>query len=122
MGRGVSSYHPRLLLKVLVYGYLTNAHSSRKLEEQVKQNIYFTWLWGMKTPNHNTINRFGSEKLYGILREIFSQIVLLLAEEGVVSLKEAVYTDGTKIESAANIYTFVCGKSLKTIKARIKAQ
>lgn len=58
----------------------------------------------------------------GILKEIFSQIVLLLAEEGIVSLKEAVYTDGTKIESVANKYTFVWGKSIKTSKDRIKAQ
>ena len=121
-GGGASSYHPRLLLKVLVYGYLTNTYSSRKLEEQVKQNIYFMWLCGMKMPDHNTINRFRSEKLSGILKEIFSQIVLLLAEEGIVSLKEAVYTDGTKIESVANKYTFVWGKSIKTSKDRIKAQ
>src|SRR5665213_1883504 len=121
-GGGASSYHPRLLLKVLVYGYLTNSYSSRKLEEQVKQNIYFMWLCGMKAPDHNTINRFRSEKLSGILKEIFSQIVLLLAEEGIVSLKEAVYTDGTKIESVANKYTFVWGKSIKTSKDRIKAQ
>ena len=121
-GGGASSYHPRLLLKVLVYGYLTNTYSSRKLEEQVKQNIYFMWLCGMKTPDHNTINRFRSEKLSGILGEIFSQIVLLLAEEGIVSLKEAVYTDGTKIESVANKYSFVWGKSIKTSKDRIKAQ
>jgi transposase len=121
-GGGASSYHPRLLLKVLVYGYLTNAYSSRKLEEQVKQNIYFMWLCGMKMPDHNTINRFRSEKLSGILKEIFSQIVLLLAEEGIVSLKEAVFTDGTKIESVANKYTFVWGRSIKTSKDRIKAQ
>lgn len=121
-GGGASSYHPRLLLKVLVYGYLTNTYSSRKLEEQTRQNIYFMWLCGMKTPDHHTINRFRSVKLSGILKEIFSQIVLLLAQEGIVSLKEAIYTDGTKIESAANKYTFVWGKSIKTSKERIKTQ
>jgi len=121
-GGGASSYHPRLLLKVLVYGYLTNTYSSRKLEEQVKQNVHFMWLCGMAKPDHNTINRFRNEKLSGILKEIFSQIVLLLAEQGVVSLKEAVFTDGTKIESAANKYTFVWGKSIKTNKEKIKTQ
>ena len=119
-GGGASSYHPRLLLKVLVYGYLTNVYSSRKLEEQVRQNIHFMWLTGMKTPDHHTINRFRSEKLSGILKEIFSQIVQLLVSEGMVSLKEAVFTDGTKIESAANRYTFVWGKAIKTSKERIK--
>ena len=121
-GGGASSYHPRLLLKVLVYGYLTNIYSSRKLEDQVKQNIHFMWLCGMAKPDHNTINRFRNEKLSGILKEIFSQIVLLLAEQGIVSLKEAVFTDGTKIESVANKYTFVWGKSIKNNKERIKAQ
>lgn len=121
-GGGASSYHPRMLLKVLVYGYLTNTYSSRKLEEQLRQNIHFMWLCGMKTPDHNTINRFRSEKLSGILKQIFSQIVLLLAEEGIVSLKEAVFTDGTKIESVANRYTFVWGKSIKTSKERIQSQ
>ena len=121
-GGGASSFHPRLMLKLLVYGYLTNTYSSRKLEEQAQQNIHFMWLLGMKKPDHNTINRFRSEKLSGVLKQIFSQIVLLLQQEGIVSLKEAVFTDGTKIESAANKYTFIWGKSIKTNKERMKAQ
>lgn len=121
-GGGASSYHPRLLLKVLVYGYLSNVYSSRKLEEQTRVNIHFMWLTGMKTPDHHTINRFRGEKLSGILKEIFSQIVQLLVAEGIVNLKEAVFTDGTKIESAANRYTFVWGKAIKTSKDRIKSQ
>jgi hypothetical protein len=110
------------MLKLLVYGYLTNTYSSRKLEDQATQNVYFMWLLGMKKPDHNTINRFRSEKLSGILKQIFSQIVLLLAEQGIVSLKEAVFTDGTKIESVANKYTFVWGKSIKHHKEKIKSQ
>lgn len=121
-GGGASSFHPRLMLKLLVYGYLTNTYSSRKLEEQAQQNIHFMWLLGMKKPDHNTINRFRSEKLSGVLKQIFSQIVLLLQQEGIVSLKEAVFTDGTKIESAANKYTFIWGRSIKTNKDRMKAQ
>jgi transposase len=119
-GGGASSFHPRLMLKLLVYGYLTNTYSSRKLEDQATQNVYFMWL--LKKPDHNTINRFRSEKLSGILKEIFSQVVLLLAEQGIVSLKEAVFTDGTKIESVANKYTFVWGKSIKHHKEKIKSQ
>lgn len=121
-GGGASSFHPRLMLKLLVYGYLTNTYSSRKLEEQAAQNVHFMWLLGMKKPDHNTINRFRSEKLSGVLKQIFSQIVLLLQQEGIVSLKEAVFTDGTKIESVANKYTFVWGKSIKVNKEKMKAQ
>ncbi len=121
-GGGTSSYHPRLLLKLLVYGYLSNVYSSRKLEEQAGSNIYFMWLCGLKKPDHNTINRFRSKRLSGVLKEVFSQIVLLLNEQGIISLKEAVFTDGTKIEANANRYTFVWGNSIKTSKERIKKQ
>lgn len=121
-GGGASSFHPRLMLKLLVYGYLTNTYSSRKLEEQAAQNVHFMWLLGMKKPDHNTINRFRSEKLSGVLKQIFSQIVQLLVAEGIVSLKEAVFTDGTKIESVANKYTFVWGRSIAKNKDRIKTQ
>lgn len=58
----------------------------------------------MKTLDHNTINRFRSEKLSGLLKQIFSQIVLLWAEEGIVSLKEAAHTDGTKIQQYLGLY------------------
>src|SRR5690606_27284902 len=77
---------------------------------------------GMMTPDHHTINRFRGEKLAGILKEIFSQIVLMLIDEKLVTLKEAVFVDGTKMESAANRYTFVWGKAVKKQKDRIKDQ
>src|SRR5690554_5543991 len=109
-GRGTSSYHPRMLLKVLVYGYLSNIYSSRKLEAAVRENIHFMWLAGMGRPDHNTINRFRGERLKEVLKEVFTQMILLLSESGHVDLKE-VYTDGTKIEANANKYTFVWGKA-----------
>lgn len=118
---GTSSYHPRMLLKVLVYGYLCNIYSSRKLEEALKQNIHFMWLSGMSRPDHNTLNRFRSQRLKDQIKVIFSQVVLLLESEGHVSLKTA-FTDGTKLESVANRYTFVWGKSIKKSKDRIEQQ
>lgn len=120
-GGGTTSYHPRMLLKVLVYGYLNNVYSSRRIEACVKENIYFMWLAAMAQPDHHTINRFRSERLRNILKEVFAQIVLLLVESGHVSLQE-IYTDGTKIESVANRYSFVWGKGIKTNKERIKQQ
>lgn len=120
-GGGTSSYHPRMLLKVLIYAYLNNVYSSRRIEASVKENIYFMWLAGMQQPDHHTINRFRSERLRNILREVFAQVVLLLADSGQVSLQE-IYTDGSKIESVANRYTFVWGKAIKTSRERIKQQ
>lgn len=120
-GGGTSSYHPRMLLKVMVYAYLSNIYSSRRIEASLKENIHFMWISGMNTPDHNTINRFRSERLKGVLKQVFSKVVELLAAEGLVGLKE-VYIDGTKIEANANRYTFVWGNAIKTSKERIKKQ
>ena len=105
-GGGSSSYHPRMLLKVLVYGYLCNIYSSRKLESATSENIHFMWLSGMEKPDHNTINRFRSDRLKGVIKKVFTQVVLLLVDSGHIDLQK-VYTDGTKIEANANRYTFV---------------
>ena len=118
---GTSSYHPRMLLKVLVYAYINNVYSSRKIEEAVCQHIHYMWLSGMSKPDHNTINRFRGKRLQKTLQPIFSQVVLLLCEEGILSIKD-LYTDGTKIEANANRYTFVWGNSIKHNKEKIKQQ
>lgn len=118
---GTSSYHPRMLLKVLVYAYINNIYSSRTIEEAMSENINFMWLSGMSKPDHNTINRFRGQRLQESLEPIFTQVVLLLVAEGLLSLKD-VYTDGTKIEAAANRYTFVWGNAIKTNKEKIKTQ
>lgn len=118
---GTSSYHPRMLLKILVYAYINNIYSSRKIEEAVGQHIHYMWLSGMGTPDHNTINRFRGKRLQKSLQPIFTQVVLLLCEEGLLSLKD-LYTDGTKIEANANRYTFVWGNAIKHNKEKIKQQ
>jgi transposase len=118
---GTSSYHPRMLLKVIVFGYINNIYSSRKIEEAVKSNIHFMWLAGMRKPDHNTINRFRGQRLQHTLRPIFDQVVLMLCQEGLVNIKD-LYTDGTKIEANANRYTFVWGKAIKTSRERINRQ
>jgi transposase len=120
-GGGTSSYHPSMLLKVMVYSYLVNIYSSRKMEAAIRENIHLMWLSGMQKPDHHTLNRFRSERLKGVLKQIFVQVVQLLAEQGLISLKE-VYVDGTKEEANANKYTFVWGNAIKSSKEKIKKQ
>jgi transposase len=120
-GGGTSSYNPKMLLKVMVYSYLRNVYSSRKIEEMIKENIHMMWISGMNKPDHHTINRFRSERLKKVLEEIFGQIVELLIEAGQLSIKE-IYIDGTKIEANANKYTFVWGKAVTKNKERISQQ
>ena len=118
---GNPSYHPKMLLKVMLYAYMTNIYSSRKIELAIRENINFMWLTGMAVVDHNTINRFRSNKLKESFKEIFKQVVLMLASEGLISLKQ-IYTDGTKIEAQAGKYTFVWGNSIKTNKAKMLDQ
>ena len=118
---GTSSYHPRMLLKVLVYGYLNNVYSSRKIEEAIKEHICYMWLAGMTKPDHNTINRFRGQRLQKTLQPIFTQVVTLLCEEGLLSIRD-LYTDGTKIEANANRYSFVWGNTIKSNREKIKKQ
>jgi len=120
-GGGTSSYHPRMLLKVTIYAYLRNMYSSRRIEQALLENVHFMWLSGQSNPDHNTINDFRGKRLKGKFKNIFNQVVLLLADQGILSLKE-LFVDGTKIEANANRYTFVWGKSIKAGKERIKKQ
>jgi transposase len=119
--RGSSSYHPQMLLKVLVYGYVTNCYSSRKLASACRESVYMMWLSSMSYPDHNTINRFRGVRLKHALRDVFEDVVKLLAEEGLLSIEE-VNTDGTKIEANANRYTFVWKKAIQTNKEKMKKQ
>ncbi len=120
-GGGTTSHNPKMLLKSVIYAYIRNIYSSRKIEDAIKSDINFIWLCGSCEPDHNTINRFRSQKVAPVLKDIFKQIVLLLAGEGLVSLKEA-YVDGTKIEANANRYTFVWGNAIKTNKEKMVKQ
>lgn len=120
-GGGTSSFHPRMLLKVLVYAYICNEYSSRRIEQLLKRDIQFMWLSAMATPDHNTINRFRSQRLKNVLKDVFTQVVKLLVESGHIGLKE-INIDGTKIEANANRYTFVWGNSIKNSREKIGQQ
>lgn len=75
----------------------------------------------MTIVDHNTVNRFRSNKLQESFKEIFKQVVLMLADEGLITLKQ-IYTDGTKIEAQAGKYSFVWGKSIATNKQKMLTQ
>ena len=115
---------PKIMFKgytsneILVYAYLRNIYSSRRIEEFCRNDIRFMWLTGNVTPDHNTINCFHSSRLKDVLKTVFATIVKFLVAEGFVSLDVA-FTDGTKMEANANRYTFVWGKSIHTRISKI---
>ena len=120
-GGGNSAFNPKMMLKVLVFAYLSNVYSSRRIEELLRRDIYFMWLAGMKRPDFRTINYYRGKRLKEGFDAVFTQVVRLLHEEGFVSLKVQ-YIDGTKIESVANKYTFVWRGSVEKYDARLKAK
>ena len=114
---GASPYHPKMMLKVLIYGYMNNLYSCRKIERCIRRDIYFMWLAASQKPDFNTINRFRN-RFKEEINNIFTQIVLVLEEKGFITLNVE-YIDGTKIESKANKYTFVWRKSTEKNRARL---
>ena len=115
--RGRSPYHPRMMLKVIIYAYMNNIYSCRRIEQALKRDIHFIWLAGYEKPDFITINRFRL-RVKDEIDNVFTQLVLILAERGFVSL-DVEYIDGTKIESKANKYTFVWKKTVLKNRARL---
>jgi hypothetical protein len=76
-------------------------------------------LGGEPAPDHNTIARFRSKYLKGVAEELFGQLVELLVEEGELSTRN-IFIDGTKLESFANRYRFVWGKSVEKNRAKLQ--
>jgi transposase len=109
-GGGRPAYHPKMMLKVILYAYSNRIYSSRQIAKQLTENIIFMWLSGEQQPDFRTINRFRSERMKDVIYETFFSIVDLLREEGLVKLEDY-FLDGTKIEANANKYTFVWRKS-----------
>ena len=116
--RGRCPYHPKMMLKVILYAYMNNIYSCRRIERQVQRDIHYIWLAAQERPDYVTINRFRN-RVKTEINNIFTQVVLLLAERGFITL-DVEYVDGTKIESKANKYTFVWRKTVEKNRAGLQ--
>lgn len=117
-----SAAEPRVIFKVLVYGYMSGIYSSRKLEAACRKNIDFMWLLeGERVPDHNTLARFRTGRLKEAIEDLFYQYARKLDEMGETD-HESVFIDGTKIESCANRYTFVWRGSVEKNLSRLREQ
>ena len=114
---GRRPYDPRMLLKVVIYAYMNNQYSCRRIEKLLKRDIHYIWLSGYEKPDFITINRFRN-RVKSDINNIFTQLVLVLADKGFVSL-DVEYIDGTKIESKANRYTFVWRKTVERNREKL---
>jgi transposase len=118
-GGGTSSFHPKMLVKVIIYAYTQRIYSSRQIAKALRENIYFRWLSGSNEPDFRTINRFRSSRLKQQIDQVFASMIKILHDLGLVSL-DNYFLDGTKIEANANKYSFVWRKTVGKQKEKLE--
>jgi len=120
---GNTSYYPRSMIKLLVYGTSYGKRSSRKLERATYHNLSFIWLMGGLTPDHKTIARFRKDNRKA-LKKILKQCAMLCIKLGLIE-GNTLFVDGSKIRANAGIKnTWTqerCEKYLKHLDIRIES-
>lgn len=120
-GGGTSSYHPKMMLKVLVYAYAERTYSSRRIAKALRENINFMWISGGNKPDFRTINRFRSSVMKDTINDIFASVLELLVETKLVNL-ENYFLDGTIVEANANKHSYVWKKNAKKYKHNVQTK
>ena len=119
-GSGSASYHPQVLLGVLVYGYATGVFSSRKLERASYDSVAFRFIAANDHPDHDTIATFRRRFLKQI-EGLFVQVLLMAREMGVLKLG-TVGLDGTKLHANASRHSALSYEHAGKIEAQLKAE
>lgn len=120
-GGGTSSYHPRMMLKVIVYAYTQKIYSSRKIEKALWENIGFMWISGGNKPDFHTLNNFRGAVMKEVVRKVFASLMEWLVEEGYVKM-ENYFVDGTKVGANSNPHKVVWAKKTKRYKEQLQEQ
>jgi transposase len=119
-GSGSASYHPALLLGLMVYGYATGVFSSRKLERATFDSVAFRFIVANEHPDHDTIAAFRRRFLKEI-EGLFVQVLMLARETGVLKLG-TVAIDGTKINATASRHRALSYEHAGKIEAQLKQE
>lgn len=119
-GSGSKSYHPRLVLGVLVYGYATGVFSSRKLERATYDSVALRFIAANEHPDHDTIATFRRRFLKDI-EKLFVEVLLLAREMGLLKLG-TLALDGTKIHANASRHSALSYEHAGKIEAQLKAE
>jgi transposase len=119
-GSGEASYHPRLLLGLIIYGYATGVFSSRNLERATHDSVAFRFIAANEHPDHDTIATFRRRFLKQI-EALFVQVLGVAREMGVLKLG-TVALDGTKIHANASRHSALSYEHAGKIEAQLKAE
>ncbi|MCE5172034.1 IS1182 family transposase [Paenibacillus profundus] len=118
-GGGRSSYHPKMMLKVILYGYSQKVYSCRGIEKLLRENIPAMWLAAMQQPDFRTLNDFRGVRLKSLMDELFETMIQKLIADHYITM-ENYFLDGTKIEANAGKYSFVWKKSTLRFEEKLK--
>ena len=119
-GSGSASYHPSVLLGLLVYGYATGVFSSRRLERATYDSVAFRFIAANDHPDHDTIATFRRRFLKQI-EGLFVEVLVLAREAGVLKLG-TVALDGTKVHANASRHSALSWEHANRIEAQLKAE
>jgi transposase len=119
-GSGEASYHPELLLGLIIYGYATGVFSSRKLERATYDSVAFRFITANEHPDHDTIAAFRRRFLKQI-ETLFVQVLALAREMGVLQMG-TVALDGTKIHANASRHSALSYEHAGKIEAQLQAE
>src|SRR3954453_10155134 len=119
-GSGEASYHPSILLGILVYGYATGVFSSRELERASYDSVAFRFVAANQHPDHDTIATFRRRFLVEI-QTLFVQVLQLAREMGVLKLG-TIALDGTKIHANASRHSALSYEHAGKIEAQLQAE
>ncbi len=119
-GSGSASYHPTLLLGLLVYGYATGIFSSCKLERATYDSVAFRFVAANDHPDHDTIASF-RRRFLAEIEALFVQVLLLAREMGMLKLG-TIGLDGTKIHANASRHSALSHEHADKIEAQLKGE
>ena len=116
-GGGTSAYHPRMLLKVWILGFINHSYSCRILAKQTRENLTFMWISGNQTPDFRTLNNF-RKGIGKDIKIIFKEVVIQGISLGIISGKD-IFIDHTKKEANANKHKVVWRKQVERQSKKI---
>ncbi|WP_198324353.1 transposase, partial [Methylococcus sp. BF19-07] len=119
-GSGSASYHPAMLLGLLVYGYATGVFSSRKIERATYDSVAFRFIAANSHPDHDTLATFRRRFLEDIER-LFVEVLMLAREMGLLKLG-TVALDGTKIHANASRHAALSYEHANKLEAKLRQE
>lgn len=115
-GGGTTAYHPRMLLKILLYAYSMKIYTGRKIAQALSQDIHFMWLSGMSRPDFRTINNFRSSKAKEVIELLFTEMLEFLMAHSYIRM-ENYFCDGSTFRADGHPHKMVWKKNAARYKA-----